>query len=53
MNEKEERLARERDEIAARIAQFKATQQRFERERHEYYTRTLADAWRDYPRRLA
>ncbi|WP_051334337.1 hypothetical protein [Bradyrhizobium sp. Ai1a-2] len=46
--EKEERLAREREEIAARIASFKATQQKFERERQEYYANTLGGAWHGY-----
>jgi hypothetical protein len=45
MTEKEDRLAREREEIAARIANFKATQKKFERERQEYYAMTLAGAW--------
>ncbi|MBX9649593.1 MAG: hypothetical protein K2X57_21350 [Xanthobacteraceae bacterium] len=45
MTEQEERLARERDEIAARVASFKATQQKFEREREEYYATTLGKAW--------
>jgi hypothetical protein len=50
MTEKEERLAREREEIAARIASFKATQQKFERERQEYYANTLGGAWHGYHR---
>jgi hypothetical protein len=50
MTEKEERLAREREEIAARIASFKATQQKFERERQEYYANTLGSAWHAYQR---
>lgn len=45
MTEREERLARERAEIAARIARFKETQQKFERERQEYYAKTLGNAW--------
>ena len=44
MTEKEERLARDRAEIAARVASFKETQQKFEREREEYYETTLANA---------
>ena len=39
MTEKEQRLAREREEIAARVASFKATQQKFEREREEFFAR--------------
>jgi hypothetical protein len=44
MTEKEERLARDRAEIAARVASFRQTQQRFKREREEYYETTLANA---------
>jgi hypothetical protein len=40
-NERQERLAKEREDIAARIAKFKATQDRFIRERQEY----AAAAW--------
>jgi hypothetical protein len=32
----------ERDEIRQRVADFKATQHRFQREREEYYERTMA-----------
>jgi hypothetical protein len=44
MTEKEERLARDRAEIAARVASFRETQQKFERERETYYATTLANA---------
>ena len=44
MTEKEERLARDRAEIAARVASFRETQQKFEREREEYYETTLSNA---------
>ena len=44
MTEKEERLARDRAEIAARVARFRETQQKFERAREEYYQTTLASA---------
>ena len=44
MTEKQERLAKERAEIAARVAHFKATQQKFEREREEYFAATLRNA---------
>jgi hypothetical protein len=44
MTEKEERLSRDRAEIAARVASFRETQQKFEREREEYYETTLANA---------
>jgi hypothetical protein len=45
MTEQEERLARERKEIASRVANFRATQEKFEREREEYYAATLSGAW--------
>ena len=44
MTEQEDRLAKEREEIAARVANFKATQEKFQREREEYYTTTLENA---------
>ena len=44
MTQKEERLARDRAEIAARVASFRETQQKFERERKAYYETTLANA---------
>jgi hypothetical protein len=50
MTEKEERLARDRAEIAARVANFKETQRKFEREREEYYSTTLGKAWSGYNR---
>jgi hypothetical protein len=40
----EENLAKEREEIAARVANFKATQQKFQREREEYFAVTLENA---------
>ena len=45
MTEQENRRAREREEIAARVASFKATQERFQRERQDYYATTLGNAW--------
>ena len=36
--------ARERAEIASRVASFKATQEKFEREREEYFVTTLQNA---------
>ena len=45
MTKKEEHLAREREEITARVASFKAMQKKLERERHEYYAMTLVNAW--------
>jgi hypothetical protein len=44
MTDKEKRLAKEREEIAARVASFRATQEKFEREREEYCTKTLQAA---------
>ena len=49
MTEQQERMARERAEIAARVASFKATQEKFERERDEYFVTTLRDACRVAP----
>jgi chorismate mutase len=39
-----ERLAKERAEIAERVASFKATQAKFERERDEYFVTTMRNA---------
>ena len=50
MTEQEERLAHERAEIAARVASFRETQQKFEREREEYYATTLGNAWSGFNR---
>ena len=44
MSERYDRLAQEREEIAARVASFKATQDKFKREREEYFTTTLDNA---------
>jgi hypothetical protein len=44
MTKKEDRLAREREEIAARVASFKATQEKFKREREKYFATTLENA---------
>jgi hypothetical protein len=44
MTEHNDRLTRERDEIAVRIASFKATQEKFQREREEYYVTTMENA---------
>jgi hypothetical protein len=45
--ERQERLAREREEIAARVATFKATQEKFQRERDEFFRRTFRRTWRN------
>lgn len=46
MTDKQDRLARERQEIAARVAKFKATQEKFKREREEYFVTTLKNGQR-------
>ncbi len=51
MSDQEKRIAQEREEIAARIANFKATQEKFERERQEYFVTTLENARRSSERR--
>lgn len=52
MTEQQDRITREREEIAARVARFKATQEKFEREREEYFTTTLENAKRTARQRL-
>ena len=44
MTEDEQRKIREREEIAARVAAFRATQEKFQREREEYFVSTLDNA---------
>jgi len=44
MTEEEQRKEREREEIAARVAAFRATQEKFKREREEYFMSTLENA---------
>jgi chorismate mutase len=44
MTEQEDNAALEREEIATRVASFKATQEKFEREREEYFVTTLENA---------
>jgi Skp family chaperone for outer membrane proteins len=44
-NGRQEHVAKEREDIAARLAKFKATQDRFTREREEYAESTLQKAW--------
>jgi uncharacterized protein Yka (UPF0111/DUF47 family) len=44
MIEQQDNLAQEREEIAMRVANFKATQEKFKRERDEYFATTLANA---------
>ena len=44
MTEQPQRTAGEREEIAARVANFRATQEKFAREREEFFTATLDNA---------
>jgi hypothetical protein len=44
MTEQFDRLAAAREEIATRVATFKATQEKFERQRDEYFVTTLQKA---------
>jgi chorismate mutase len=44
MSEQPYDAASEREEITARVAHFKATQEKFEREREEYFFTTLDNA---------
>jgi hypothetical protein len=44
MSEPPNDAALEREEIKIRVANFKATQQRFERERDEFFVATLGNA---------
>jgi hypothetical protein len=53
MSERYDRLAREREEIAARVASFKATQEKFKREREKYFVTTLENARLDERSRRA
>jgi hypothetical protein len=53
MTEPQDRLAREREEIATRVANFKATQEKFQREREEYCVTTLDNARHSEPSRHA
>jgi chorismate mutase len=44
VTELQERLAQERQEIATRVASFKAMQEKFQRAREEYFVTTLENA---------
>jgi chorismate mutase len=44
MTEQQDSAALEREEIATRVANFKATQEKFRREREEYFVTTLENA---------
>jgi len=47
--QREDRLAKARAEIAARVASFKAMQDKFEREREDYFVTTLRNARESLP----
>jgi len=51
MIEQDDYLSREREEIAARVANFRATQEKFQRDRQEYYAATLGHAGSGFIRR--
>ena len=44
MTKHQDRLDRERQEIAERVANFRATQEKFEREREEFFVATMENA---------
>ena len=50
MTEQQDNAALEREEIASRVANFKATQEKFERERAEYFVTTLENARHSFER---
>jgi hypothetical protein len=43
-SQRQARLSRAREEIAARVASFRATQEKFAREREEYFETTMENA---------
>jgi len=45
--DQQDRLTNEREEIAERVARFKATQEKFARERQEYAAATMGRALND------
>ena len=51
MTKQPDNAGTEREEIAARIARFKATQEKFRREREEYFTVTMGNASQPRERR--
>ncbi|MBR1206655.1 MULTISPECIES: hypothetical protein [unclassified Bradyrhizobium] len=53
MADQKDSAAREREEIVARVASFRATQQKFERDRQEYYDNTLGNVWSGLQRQSA
>jgi hypothetical protein len=44
MSERDKAATTEREEITARVARFKATQEKFKRDRDEYFVATLENA---------
>ena len=50
MEQKSDLAVREREEIVARVASFRAMQKKLERERQEYYETTLSNAWDGFHR---
>jgi chorismate mutase len=50
MTDSQDNAAREREEIVARVASFKATQEKFERAREEYFVATLENARHSFDR---
>jgi hypothetical protein len=50
MTEPQDSAALEREEIATRVANFKATQEKFRREREEYFVTTLENARQSFRR---
>ena len=50
MTEPQDSAALEREEIATRVANFKATQEKFRREREEYFVTTLENARESFRR---
>jgi hypothetical protein len=50
MTEPQDSAALEREEIATRVANFKATQEKFRREREEYFVTTLENARQSFGR---
>jgi chorismate mutase len=50
MTEQQDNAALEREEIANRVASFKATQEKFKREREEYFVTTLENARHSFER---
>jgi hypothetical protein len=50
MHEQKDRRTLEREEITARLASFKATQEKFKREREKYFVTTLENARHSFER---